>query len=266
MGVQIIVVGAAGRMGQAICRAAVLNDVDVVAAIVRDGSSMVGRDAFQAVHNDKVLPMSADLQSALRVYADAVVVDFASSATLQERLMVYQTFQHAILIGSTGLGEDVFEHVYALGEDRAVLHSSNTSLGANWLMHLAEETARAFPNAQIDIQETHHRRKVDAPSGTALKLKSAIDNGRGIFHAIISDRNGQARAETHHDIGMNSIRAGETIGYHEVNINLGNEVLTLSHRAEDRALFAEGALHCARFLGAATPGNYKMRDVLSRKG
>jgi 4-hydroxy-tetrahydrodipicolinate reductase len=172
----------------------------------------------------------------------------------------------ALVIGSTGLAP---EHEAALAEAARrvpVLRSGNFSLGVNMLLGLVRQAARALPAETYDIEvlEAHHRRKVDAPSGTALMLGEAAAQGRGVALADAAQRgrDGITGARTLGDIGFAVVRGGGIVGEHSVLFAAEDEVLTLTHSAIDRGLFARGAVEAALWLAGRPPGLYDMQDVL----
>ena len=141
-----------------------------------------------------------------------------------------------------------------------VFFSKNMSLGIALLCELAKTTAATFPDADIEIVEAHHNRKLDAPSGTALMLAEAIETVRAGLHRVLG-RSGMKKREKN-DIGIHAIRMGNVIGRHEVIIGTDTQTLTLTHEAHDRALFAEGAIAAGLFLLGKEPGFYTMQDMV----
>jgi 4-hydroxy-tetrahydrodipicolinate reductase len=196
--------------------------------------------------------------------ADALV-DFSAPDALEANLDAAVAAQCPILIGTTGLAE---RHHYLIDDaarDIAVLQTGNTSLGVTLLAHLVREAAaRLGPEWDIEIVEMHHRMKVDAPSGTALLLGQAAANGRGAELASISERgrDGMTGARARGAIGFAALRGGTVAGDHSVLFAGDEEVITLAHRAENRMIFARGAVRAAVWLTGKAPGRYAMGDVL----
>jgi 4-hydroxy-tetrahydrodipicolinate reductase len=194
-----------------------------------------------------------------------VLVDFSSPAALEETLDAAVAAGTPIVVGTTGLEE---RHHWLLDDAAkriAVLQTGNTSLGVNLLAHLVEEAAsRLGDDWDIEIVETHHRMKVDAPSGTALLLGEAAARGRGITLADHSERgrDGIAGARVGGAIGFASLRGGTVAGDHTVYLLADNERLALSHIAENRAIFAKGAVRAAGWLIGQPAGRYTMKEVL----
>jgi len=175
-----------------------------------------------------------------------VLVDFSSSAALQASLDRAVSAGVPILIGTTGLDDLADQRIAAAAEEIAVLRAANTSLGIAVLADLVERAAEVLgPEWDVAIQDVHHAKKVDAPSGTALALGDAVSRGRSSSK-----------------IGYASIRGGSVPGDHDVLFLGPEERLILSHRAESRAIFARGALAAARFLAGKPAGLYTMRDVI----
>jgi 4-hydroxy-tetrahydrodipicolinate reductase len=197
--------------------------------------------------------------------ASDVLVDFSSPHALEGNLDAAVAAGVPIVVGTTGLEERhhfVCDHAAA---GIAVLQTGNTSLGVTLLAHLVREAAsRLGEDWDIEIVESHHRLKVDAPSGTALLLGEAAAGGRGIDLASHSQRgrDGITGARRQGDIGFASLRGGSVAGDHTVHFLADNERLALSHIAENRAIFARGALRAARWLVGKPAGRYNMKEVL----
>lgn len=194
-----------------------------------------------------------------------VLVDFSSPVALEATLDACIAARRPIVIGTTGLEE---RHHYLIDDaarDIAVLQTGNTSLGVTLLAHLVREAAaRLGPDWDIEVVEMHHRMKVDAPSGTALLLGQAAAAGRGIELAQHSERgrDGVTGARGVGNIGFASLRGGTVAGDHDVIFAGPEETITLSHRAENRMIFARGAVRAALWLIDQKPGRYTMPQVL----
>ena len=192
-----------------------------------------------------------------------VLVDFSRPAALQASLDQAIAAGIPILIGTTGLGEEAGERIAAAATRIGVLRAPNTSLGVAVLADLVERAARVLgPDWDIEIAETHHRMKSDAPSGTALLLGEAAARGRGTPLAAERARLGTDLKRDRGAIGFASLRGGTVAGDHDVMFLGPDERLILSHRAENRMIFARGALAAARFLVGKPAGLYAMRDVI----
>ncbi|MDZ3832484.1 MAG: 4-hydroxy-tetrahydrodipicolinate reductase [Sphingopyxis sp.] len=234
------IVGSQGRMGVALAAA-----------------------AAEAGHGHCGVDKGGDI-AGLLARAD-VFVDFSSPAALEATLDACIAGKTPIVIGTTGLEE---RHHYLIDDaarDIAVLQTGNTSLGVTLLAHLVREAAaRLDPEWDIEIVEMHHRMKVDAPSGTALLLGQAAAEGRGIDLARCSERgrDGVTGARGHGKVGFASLRGGTVAGDHDVIFAGPEEMITLAHRAENRMIFARGAVRAALWLTRQKPGRYIMPQVL----
>ena len=192
-----------------------------------------------------------------------VLVDFSSPAALPANIERALLAKMPMLIGTTGLDASADELIARATKQIAVLRAANTSLGIALLAELVERAARVLgPEWDIEIAETHHRMKADAPSGTALALGNAASRGRGQALNAESGREGTGLTRQPGAIGFASLRGGTVAGDHDVLFLGPDERLILSHRAENRSIFARGALAGARFLVGKPPGLYSMRDVI----
>ena len=196
-----------------------------------------------------------------------VVIDFtnaAASTTLAAACA--ERGGPALVIGSTGFDAAQLAAIAAASTKIAIVRAANFSLGLNMLMGFVEQAARRLgPEAwDIEIFEAHHRRKVDAPSGAALMLGEAAAHGRGVALDGVAKRgrDGITGARPAGEIGFSVMRGGGIVGEHSVSFIAEDEILTLSHSAQDRGLFARGAVVAARWVAARLPGEYDMRDVL----
>lgn len=239
--ISIGIIGSAGRMGQAL--------VDAIAAA---GAACAGG-----------VDQGGDL-AALAAASD-VLVDFSAPAALEGNLDAAMAAGRPIVVGTTGLEERHHFLCDHAAESIAVLQTDNTSLGVTLLAHLVREAAsRLGEDWDIEIAETHHRMKVDAPSGTALLLGQAAADGRGIDLAAHSERgrDGIAGARQTGAIGFASLRGGSVAGDHTVHFLADDERIALTHLAENRRIFARGAVRAAQWLIAKPPARYTMSDVL----
>lgn len=229
------IIGAEGRMGRAI--AAALGDHDATLA----GGVDRGDDL-----------------AALAAAAD-VLVDFSARDSLSSNLSAARAAQTPIVIGTTGLTPADHAAIDDAARDIAILQTGNTSLGVTLLAVLVEQAAARLPDWDVEVVEMHHRMKQDAPSGTALLLGEAAARGRGAAMKAEVDRD---RLRTDGAIGFASLRGGTVVGDHQVILAGPHERLTLGHVAEDRSLFAHGAIRAALWLSGKPAGRYTMREVL----
>ncbi len=194
-------------------------------------------------------------------FVDAdVVVDFSHHSAVQDVLNYAKANHCAAVIGTTGHTEEEKVAIYAAAKEIPVFYSGNMSLGIAVLCRLSKEAAACFPDADIEIVETHHNRKVDAPSGTAWMLFEAIRQVRPNATANCG-RAGEGK-RTKDEIGISSLRRGNVVGIHEVIITTENQSLSLRHDAGDRGMLADGAVRAAKFMEGKTAGLYTMNDLL----
>ncbi len=235
------ILGSEGRMGRAIAGLVEDAGLRLAGGIDRDGDA-----------------------AALAAKSD-VLIDFSTPDALEAHIAAAVANATPIVIGTTGLEERHHWLIDEAASEIAVLQTGNTSLGVTMLAHLVRDAAARLGNDwDIEIVETHHRDKVDAPSGTALLLGKAAADGRGIDLANASERgrDGHTGARERGAIGFASLRGGTVAGDHSVALLGEGERITLSHVAESRAIFARGALRAAAWLAAQKPGRYSMNDVL----
>ena len=248
MALRLAIAGAHGRMGRAVADAA------------------NGRDDLEIVGKfDRLEGVSAHRDAALD-HAQ-VVIDFtAPDASADLAHLCAARGGPALVIGSTGFSAKGEAEVRHAAERIAIVKSGNFSLGVNVLLSLVRQAAKALPARGYDIEifEAHHRRKVDAPSGTALMLGEAAAAARGVAleQVAVGARNGVSGPRTPGAIGFSVMRGGGIVGEHSVVFAADDEILTLSHSARDRSLFARGAIEAAVWVAQQPPGLYDMQDVL----
>lgn len=209
-------------------------------------------------------PVYADFSALSRESAD-VLIDFSVAPAVDAVLDFAERTGMPAVICTTGLSEAQLTRVAALQEKIAVLQSANMSLGVNLLMKLAAEAAGilAAKGFDIEIVEKHHRRKVDAPSGTALAIADGINAVCHRRFHYVYDREPKHEARAQDEIGISAVRGGTIPGDHDVIYAGDDEVLTVSHRAYSRCIFAQGAVEAAKFLAGQKPGRYTMADVIA---
>ena len=262
---RLCVAGAAGRMGQTLVRLIALTPgVALCAALERAGSPDLGRDAGElAGAGHAGVAITCDALNAV-LGADGIIDFTAPAATLELAALAAQA-RIVDIIGTTGLSEDDLKKIAAAGRHAPIMRSGNMSLGVNLLAALTRRAAKTLgEDFDIEIVEMHHRMKVDAPSGTALLLGEAAAAGRGVDLAQRSarGRDGFTGARKSGDIGFASLRGGSVVGDHSVIFAGPSERIALSHHAEDRTLFARGALRAALWARSQKAGLYSMADVL----
>lgn len=261
----IVITGASGRMGQMLIKTIIAsNKARLVGVIERKGHDWIGRDIGDCMGMGKVgVDVSDD---ALDSFAKAqAVIDFSAPAATVEFAALAAQARAVHVIGTTGLSEDDLEKLNAAARHAVIVRAGNMSLGVNLLVQLTKQVAAALDaDYDIEVIETHHNQKVDAPSGTALMLGDAAAEGRGVDLKDVSDRgrDGITGARQRGDIGFSAIRGGDIIGEHDVLFAAAGERITLRHVATDRSIYARGALKAALWGIAKAPGEYDMVDVL----
>jgi 4-hydroxy-tetrahydrodipicolinate reductase len=253
MPLRIAICGSTGRMGGALQQAiAAATDLEFAGGIAGAGN------AHDAVAPDACTPL---------IQRADVLVDFSSPAALAAVLAAGGSALRgkALVIGTTGLTADVQAAVERAAEHSAVVTAANFSIGVNLLLDLVQRAAAVLNDPfDVEIVESHHRNKVDAPSGTALALARAVAAGRGVqLDDVRRDgRSGDTGRRPRGEIGLHALRGGSVVGEHCVSFLGDAERVELTHIATDRALFAAGALSAARWAAGRKPGSYTMRDVL----
>lgn len=263
---RLVVVGAGGRMGRTLIRTVhAMPGVRLSGAVERPGSEFCGKDAGEIAGvgplgvrvTDDPLPAFVEAEGVLDFTAPAATTEFAGLAA-QARIV------H--VVGTTGCSAEDEAKIAAAARHARIVKSGNMSLGVNLLAVLVQQAAKALDAADWDIEvlEMHHRHKVDAPSGTALLLGRAAAEGRRIAleDQSVRVRDGHTGARPEGTIGFATLRGGSVIGEHSVILAGAGERVELTHRAEDRTIFARGAVKAALWARSRKPGLYSMLDVL----
>ena len=235
-----VICGANGAMGKLIC--GILGD-EVIGKVSIDGENNVPKTF-------------AELG---KVEAD-VVIDFSHHTAIADVLNYAKQIGAAAVIGTTGHTAEEKALIYAAAEEIPVFYAGNVSLGIAVLCRLVKDAVKYFPDADVEIVEIHHTRKVDAPSGTAHMLFNAIKEVRPEAYENCG-RAGEGK-RTKDEIGIHALRMGNVVGIHEVHINTGNQTLTLKHESGSRAMLADGAVAAARFMEGKAKGLYDMESIL----
>lgn len=260
---KIGVFGASGRMGRAVIEAVFLDsDACLGGAQVRATSSLVNTDAGDVVGVGKLnVVMSSDL-----IASDVdVMVDFTLPDALAANLEWCKQHQKPLVVGTTGLSEQQKLLIDDTSQHIPVVWSANMSVGVNLLLDLVRQAARVMGDtADIEIIETHHRHKVDAPSGTAVVLGEAVADtlDRNLSVDAVYGREGHTGERQQHTIGFSTVRGGDVVGDHTVLFADQGERVELTHKASSRLTFAKGALRAAKWLQTKPSGLYSMHDVL----
>jgi 4-hydroxy-tetrahydrodipicolinate reductase len=263
--VRTVLIGATGRMGANILRLLPrFPALRLTGALASEASKGIGQDATgrlgAAACGVKISAALAPLLS----QAD-LALDFSSADAAAANLAACVAAGVPLLLGTTGLAPELQGPLALAARSIALLVAPNTSLGANLLLELVARAARALPPAyDIEVLESHHRDKIDAPSGTALALGKAAAQARGVSleQMGLYGRHGRGAARAAGQIGFAVVRGGDVVGEHEVMFLGEGERLTLRHCATDRAVFAHGALVVAQWLVRQPPGRYEMKDFL----
>ncbi len=245
---KIILRGSSGRMGKMIASAVDASASDMIVASV-DINNITDPDAGK--------------YNTLADYTGEAdcIIDFTLHSETKDLLDYAVSRNIPAVIATTGHNDDELAAINAASESIPVFFASNMSVGVAVLIEMAKKAAAAFPEADIEIVEAHHKHKLDAPSGTAKTIFEAIKSVRERAFAKLGRSGLEKRTED--EIGMHSIRAAAIVGRHEVIIATAGETLTLTHEAHDRSLFANGALSAARFIICQSAGLYSMTDMLN---
>lgn len=261
---RIAIAGSSGRMGQMLIEAvAAAPDCALAAALDRAGSPALGTDAGQAVGQPCGVAITADMQAALQ--GTDVLIDFTRPEGTLAHLAVCRRLGVNLVIGTTGFTEAQKAEIAAAAQDIAIVMAPNMSVGVNVTFKLLEMAAKALSSGyDIEIIEAHHRHKVDAPSGTALKMGEVIATalGRDLKDCAVYERYGHTGERNPSTIGFSTIRGGDIVGDHTVLFAGTGERIEISHKSSSRAGYAQGSLHAARFLAGKHSGLFDMFDVL----
>ena len=263
---RIAVMGAAGRMGKTLIDAVQQRSpvCGLTAAVVRPGSSLVGADAGELVSLGRIgVPLSASLEDVADEFD--VLIDFTLPEVMLGNLAFCRQAGKAMVIGTTGLNAAQKQLLVDAVKDIPVVFASNFSVGVNLSFKLLDIAARVMgDDADIEIIEAHHRHKVDAPSGTAMRMGEVIADalGRDLQKVAVYGREGHTGAREHETIGFATVRGGDVVGDHTVLFAAEGERLEITHKASSRMTFAKGAVRAAQWLDGREPGLYDMQDVL----
>jgi 4-hydroxy-tetrahydrodipicolinate reductase len=267
--ISVAVAGATGRMAKEVVHAASLpstNDLRLSAVLHRVGSDVIGEDSGLLSGGDENHVLVSEFPGSASEAADySVLIDFTQPSASMEYLEYCQEQDVGMVIGTTGFDSQQLQKINIAAASIPVLLAPNTAIGVNLCFALLKHAAAAIGHqADIEIIETHHRNKVDAPSGTALKMGEVIAEQleRNLEETAIYGREGNTGVRSHDTIGFSSIRAGDVIGEHTVVFALDGERIEISHKASTRAIYARGALRAAAWLSGQSPGLYTMDDVL----
>ncbi|WPP00577.1 4-hydroxy-tetrahydrodipicolinate reductase [Pseudomonas sp. HR96] len=262
---RIAVMGAAGRMGKALIEAVQMAPgAGLTAAVHRAESSLVGADAGELAGIGRIgVPLSGDLDRVVDEFD--VLIDFTHPSVTLKNLAFCRKAGKAMIIGTTGFTADEKLRLAEAGKDIPIVFAANFSVGVNLCLKLLDTAARVLgDDADIEIIEAHHRHKVDAPSGTALRMGEVVAKalGRDLQEVAVYGREGQTGARQRETIGFATVRGGDVVGDHTVLFAAEGERVEITHKASSRMTFAKGAVRAALWLDGRQPGLYDMQDVL----
>jgi len=251
---RLCVLGPSGRMGRAVIEAA--NGMTLTGAVDRGDAEGVGREVVPGVR------ATSDIGAALD--ACDVYIDFTTPASTRGAAIAATPRRRAAVIGTTGLSAADDEAIAALAQVAPVVVAANFSVGVNLLLGLVKQAARALPDWDAEVVETHHKMKRDAPSGTALAIARSIAAGRGVDYDRVKrhSRDGDIGPRPAGEIGVSTVRGGDVVGEHVAYFFGAAERIEIAHRATSRGIFAAGAVRAAAWVVGKPPGRYDMLDVL----
>jgi 4-hydroxy-tetrahydrodipicolinate reductase len=265
---KLVIAGAGGRMGQALTRLVHAHEAcEVVGGLEPKGSPHVGHDQGEIAGLGEIGVKISDDPLAVLAQADGLIDFTIPQATVRLSEIAAQA-RIVHVIGTTGFSETDEDAIQAASRHARIVKSGNMSLGVNLLASLVKQVAAALDESfDIEVLEMHHRHKIDAPSGTALLLGQAAADGREInlSNRSVRTRDGHTGARPDGDIGFATLRGGSVVGDHSVIFAGPSERITLSHHAESREIFANGAIKAALWAFDKKPGLYSMADVLGIK-
>lgn len=260
----IVIAGSSGRMGRALIEAVSLSpDARLFAALERAGSTYVGKDAGELVGSPCGVMITDDPAKAIA--GSDVFIDFTRPEGTLEHMTLCRQHGVKMVIGTTGFSEDQKRQIAEAARDIAIVFAPNMSAGVNLTFKLLEIAAKVLNEGfDIEVVEAHHRHKVDAPSGTALRMGEVVAEalGRNLADCAVYGREGVTGERSPSTIGFATVRGGDIVGDHTVMFAGIGERVEITHKASSRATFANGAVRAAHFLGGRKNGLYDMQDVL----
>lgn len=262
---RIAVMGAAGRMGKALIEAVQqAPGAALAAAVDRPDSSLIGADAGELAGVGRLgVALVGDLASVVDAFD--VLIDFTHPTVTLKNLEICRQAGKAMVIGTTGFSAEEKQRLAEAAREIPIVFAANFSVGVNLCLKLLDTAARVLgDDVDIEIIEAHHRHKVDAPSGTALRMGEVVANalGRDLQKVAVYGREGQTGARARETIGFATVRAGDVVGDHTVLFAADGERVEITHKASSRMTFAKGAVRSALWLDGRAPALYDMQDVL----
>jgi 4-hydroxy-tetrahydrodipicolinate reductase len=258
--------GAAGRMGKILVEAVQQRAplTGLTAAVVRPGSTLIGVDSGELASLGRIgVPLSGHIEAVAEEFD--VLIDFTLPEVMLKNLAFCRKAGKAMVIGTTGLDAAQKQLLVEAGKDIPIVFAANFSVGVNLSLKLLDMAARVLGDeADIEIIEAHHRHKIDAPSGTALRMGEVIASAldRDLQKVAVYGREGHTGARERETIGFATVRGGDVVGDHTVLFACEGERLEITHKASSRMTFAKGAVRAALWLDGCEPGLYDMQDVL----
>ncbi len=263
---KIAIAGSTGRMGRMLIEAVLAaDDARLAAALEQPGNPHIGKDVGELFGAACGVPVSEDV--ARSVAACDVLIDFTRPEGTLAHLAACRAARKALVIGTTGFSDEQKKAIASAAREIPVVFAPNMSVGVNVVFKLLDLAARSFAGYDVEIVEAHHRHKVDAPSGTALRMGEIVARalGRDLSKDAIFGREGVTGERRPETIGFSAVRGGDIVGDHTVMFIGAGERVEITHRSSSRANYAQGALRAARFLAGRAPGLYDMWDVLQLK-
>ena len=263
---RVAIVGVAGRMGRTLVNAVEQEaDATLAGGIVEPGSSLAGADIGELAGVGKRGINAVDSLNSIVDDFD-VLIDFTAPQVTLANLAFCAEHGKRMVIGTTGMSDDELAQLDSYRDKVAMVFAPNMSVGVNLTLKLLETAAKALGDEGYDIEiiESHHRHKVDAPSGTAIKMGEVVADslGRTLKEHGVFERVGQCGPRTDKEIGFATVRAGDIVGEHTVMFATEGERIEITHKASSRMTFAKGAVRAARWVASQQAGRYDMQDVL----
>lgn len=259
----VVIVGARGRMGQTLLRTVMESEtMTLVGAVDREGGPGLGQDAGRLCGMPECGVMVSDVMEPPR---GAVIVDFSLPNATERNIQRCLEIGAPLVLGTTGLSPEARALLKEAANELPIVSAANFSVGVTLLVRLSELAAKSLgAEWEAELFELHHRHKRDAPSGTAMRIAKSVAeaHGRKLDDVVVMSREKADRARTSDEIGVMSLRGGDSVGEHTLMFFGDGERIELTHRAMDRNIFALGALRAARWLAGRPPGLYDMVDVL----
>ena len=265
MKTNIAIAGAAGRMGRRLIEACINEpNTDLTAAFERPESSLIGSDAGELAGINRLdVSIVGELDAIINDFD--VLIDFTTPQSTLAHLAACRAAHKRIVIGTTGFSAEEREMITEAAQDIAIIFAPNMSVGVNLTFKLLEIAAKVLgDNVDIEVIEAHHRHKVDAPSGTALRMGEIVANtlGRDLSECAVYGRQGKTGERDRQTIGFETIRAGDSVGEHSVWFADIGERIEITHKASSRMTFANGAIRAAQWIMQKENGVFDMQDVL----